>query len=240
MRIHFSTVAVFIELLCLASPAFPCTRASPVSTLAMVKGSDAIVRALAVGYAVPPRDPKVMTTGEPDSRVRFEVREVIRGTDVKAELILAGYLTDRDDFNDHEAPYRFVRPNGRSGSCYANTYRSGAEFLLMLKKRPSGDYTVNWYALGPVNEQLRSESDSWLLWVRQQANRGALPDTPLGRQAAREQRTDSGSCESDVVLLPASLRPCCRLAPFCRRTADVRPGLASYFRCGTHSRSPAS
>jgi hypothetical protein len=106
---------------------------------------------------------------------------------VKAELILPGYLMDRDDFNDHEAPYSFVRPNGRSGSCFANSYRSGAEFLLMLRKRPSGDYTVNWYALGPVNEQLRSESDPWLLWVREQAKGGALPDKPLPeRKVARQ------------------------------------------------------
>ena len=30
-------------------------------------------------------------------------------------------------------------------------------------------YTVNWYALGPVNEQLRSAGDPWLAWVRQHA-----------------------------------------------------------------------
>jgi hypothetical protein len=29
-------------------------------------------------------------------------------------------------------------------------------------------YTVNWYALGPVNEQLRSAEDPWLLWVREE------------------------------------------------------------------------
>jgi hypothetical protein len=27
---------------------------------------------------------------------------------------------------------------------------------------------VNWYALGPVNEQLRSATDPWLVWVKQQ------------------------------------------------------------------------
>jgi hypothetical protein len=27
---------------------------------------------------------------------------------------------------------------------------------------------VNWYALAPVNEQLHSDVDPWLLWVREQ------------------------------------------------------------------------
>jgi len=29
-------------------------------------------------------------------------------------------------------------------------------------------YTLGWYALGPVNEQLRSEDDPWVQWVREQ------------------------------------------------------------------------
>ncbi len=81
------------------------------------------------------------------------------------------YLSDRDDFNDHVPPYRFVRPNGRHGSCYANTYRLGAQFLLILKKKASGEFTVNWSGLGPVNAQLHSSSDPWLLWVREQAKK---------------------------------------------------------------------
>jgi hypothetical protein len=142
----------------------------------MVTDARVIVRALATGYAMPPQDPSKWTTGVPDSKVRFKILEVIRGTEVKPEVILPGYLSDRDDFNDGPSPYSFVRPNGRSGSCFANTYRSGAQFLLLLKTTPAGDYTVNWYALGPVNEQLHSESDPWLLWVREKAKSGAPPN----------------------------------------------------------------
>lgn len=47
-------------------------------------------------------------------------------------------------------------------------YRPGAEFLLMLKKRDAG-YTVEWYPMGPVNEQLRSSDAPWLAWVRKEA-----------------------------------------------------------------------
>jgi len=88
---------------------------------------------------------------------------------VISDLILPGYLVDRDDFNDRPAPYTFVRPGGRAGSCFANPYRSGAQFLLFLKKTIAGELTVNWYALAPVNEQLHSDDDPWPLWVRERA-----------------------------------------------------------------------
>lgn len=117
----------------------------------------------------PPADPKTWTTGTPDSRIAFDVIETIRGQLPGAEVVLHGYLSDRDDFNDQRPPYTFVRPGGRSGSCFANTYRRGGEFLLMLKRTNDGAYTVNWYALGPVNEQLGAASDPWLTWVRQHA-----------------------------------------------------------------------
>jgi hypothetical protein len=114
----------------------------------------------------------VWTTGEPDARVRFKVLEVLKGSDGLEEIVLPGYIVDRDDFNEGKVPYTFVRPGGRGGSCCANAYRQDAEFLLMLEPR-DGRYTVNWYALGPVNEQLRpGGSDPWLVWVREQVKKG--------------------------------------------------------------------
>jgi hypothetical protein len=127
-----------------------------------------------VEYAIVPQDPNVFTTGEPDSMIRFKVLEVIRGR-MPRELILPGYLVNADDFNLRPPPYDIVRPNGLSGSCFANSYRSGGQFLLMLKKKQSGGYTVNWYALAPVNEQLHSINDPWLLWVREQAKKQTVP-----------------------------------------------------------------
>jgi hypothetical protein len=134
----------------------------------MVNNADVIVRARAVEYATPPSNPNLWTTGVPDSRIHFKVIERIRGPEM-SELVLPGYLVDRDDFNDHPPPYTFVRPGGRAGSCFANSYRAGAQFLLFLKKTKDGEFTVNWYALGPVNEQLHSDDDPWLIWVREQA-----------------------------------------------------------------------
>jgi hypothetical protein len=111
----------------------------------MVSTADAIVWATAVEYVSTPSS--LRTTGVPDSRIRFKMIESIRGPAI-SNLILPGYLVDRDDFNDQPAPYGFVRPGGRTGSCFANAYRSGGQFLLLLKKT-NGELTVNWYALHP-------------------------------------------------------------------------------------------
>ena len=151
-----SFIAVF------STEAYPCM-ARP-STAQMVNDADFIVRAAALEYVSRPSDPRIWTTGTPDSTIRFQILEIIRGP-VISDLILPGYLVDKDDFNDRPSPYDFVRPNGRSGSCFANSYRSGAQFLLFLKKTEAGTFTVNWSALAPVNEQLHSDSDPWLLWV---------------------------------------------------------------------------
>ena len=151
-----------------AEPVVPCTIARPVSATEMVRDAQVIVRAQAVEYSVGPTG--LTTTGTPNSVVRFKVVETLKGSVGAADLTLQGYLGEKDDFNDHAAPYTFVRPGGRAGSCFANTYRRGAEFLLMLKR--AGDaVTVNWYALGPVNEQLRSADDPWLRWVREELKR---------------------------------------------------------------------
>jgi hypothetical protein len=168
--------------------AVPCTRGSPVSSSAMVRQADVIARVVALEYAMPPSNPNVWTTGVPDSTIRFHVEEVIRG-DWQPDLVLPGYLVDRDDFNDHPSPYNFVRPGGRRGSCFANSYRKGAQFLLFLKKKQSGELTVNWYALGPVNEQLHSDNDPWLLWVREQAPKKTEDIAPRSLDGASTPRS---------------------------------------------------
>jgi len=150
--------------------AYPCSILAPISNVKLVSDADMIVRATATEYASPPSNPLDWTTGVPDSRIRFKVIEKIRGP-VISDLILPGYLVDRDDFNDKQPPYTFVRPGGRAGSCFANSYRSGGQFLLFLKKNERGELTVNWYALAPVNEQLHSDYDPWLLWVREHARK---------------------------------------------------------------------
>jgi len=147
-----------------------CSVSGIVSNTDLVKRADSVVRATAVAYARPPQDPRIWTTGEPDSRVRFDVIETIRGQALR-DVILPGYLVDTNDFNDKPSPFTFVRPGGRRGSCWANSYRTGAEFLLFLVKTRAGEFTVNWAALAPVNEQLHSAEDPWLIWVREEARK---------------------------------------------------------------------
>jgi hypothetical protein len=98
------------------------------------------------------------------------VIETVKGQAIQ-EIVLPGYLVSTDDFNDKPAPYSFVRPGGRAGSCFANSYRRDAPYLLFLKKSKDRELTVNWAALTPVNEQIRSSEDPWLIWVREQANK---------------------------------------------------------------------
>jgi hypothetical protein len=158
-------------------PALAC-KTRPPSPTEMVAGAELIVRATAVEYTVPPSGTS-RTTGVPDSRIRFRVESVLKGTYQTSDLVLPGYLSNQDDWNDHPVPYSGVRKNGRRGSCFANTYRQGVQFLLVLKLSGSvpsvfssnTQYTVNWYPSGPVNEQLRSSEDPWLRWVREQAAR---------------------------------------------------------------------
>ena len=165
-----NTIRWMVGMALFAAEAGACSVTGILSGVDLVKTADSVVRARAVAYADPPRDPDMRTTGVPDSRVRFQVVETLRGPSI-SELVLNGYLVSRDDFNDRKPPYTFVRPGGRSGSCFANSYRQDAEFLLFLKKNKEGDLTVNWAALAPVNEQLHSDRDPWLLWVRREAEK---------------------------------------------------------------------
>ena len=141
-----------------------CSRSQPFTLDELFDNAEVIVRATAVRYAKTPGDPRFMTTGVPESTIEFRVEEKLRGKNIPDKIVLNGYLSDLDDFNDVPVPYMFVRPGGRGGSCFANTYKEGAQFLLFLRK--SGNrFTSDISALGPTNEQLHSKEDPWLVWV---------------------------------------------------------------------------
>ena len=171
MRKYNLILTLAMSVLVTLSPAYrvsACSRSAPFSFDELF-AADVIVRATAVKYAVEP-EPNTRTTGEPESTIEFKVEEVLKGEDPPESVVLHGYLSDMDDFNDVEVPYKFVRRNGRAGSCFANTYKEGAQFLLFLKKRGDG-FTPNISALGPTNEQLRGPDDAWLRWVREYLKR---------------------------------------------------------------------
>lgn len=153
-----------------------CSRFSPISIDQMFFEADAIVRGTAVKYLRAPK-PNSYPTAMPDATIEFRVEEVLSGRNVSGTLVINGYLSDKDDFNDRPVPYDFVRPLGRAGMCYASEYKKGAGFLLFLRKGDSG-FTPYWNALAPTNEQLKSARDPWLVWAREYIRSSEEHPTP--------------------------------------------------------------
>lgn len=112
----------------------------------MIRDADLIVRATAQLYL---EEPTTNEYGMVTARIGFRVDEVLKGKSTEVVLAIEGLLTQEDDFNDHDPPYTFVRPEGRSGSCFATTYREQGQFLLMLKRKEEG-YTPYWDPLAPI------------------------------------------------------------------------------------------
>jgi hypothetical protein len=98
----------------------------------------------------------------------MEVIEVLKGAPLSGTLAIRGELVLHDDYNDREPPYTFVRREGRRGNCFAYAYRRGAEYLLFLRQT-NNVLTPYWSPHGPVNEQVRSNNDPWIAWVRRQS-----------------------------------------------------------------------
>jgi hypothetical protein len=109
MRAVLKTVLLLIGGYALfpATPVHACSR-GPLSFSELFV-ADAIVRVTAVKYSAEPKDPNIITTGVPDSTIEFKVEEILKGEGVAESLMLNGYLSNKDDFNDTPVPYRFVR-----------------------------------------------------------------------------------------------------------------------------------
>ena len=110
----------------------------------------------------------------PQSLVFFTVLEVIDSGSVAVPTSLAfdGRLTDKPDFNTGTVPYRWVRPDGLSGACFAYSYQRGGEFLLLLTGSTLKALTPYWAALQPTNDQVRGATDPWIAWVRETRRAG--------------------------------------------------------------------
>jgi hypothetical protein len=148
----FITPLLFLSYVLIISPTtVEACNAPVISPDASVKSADVIVRAAPIE--------SIENEG-----VKFKILEVLKGSDVPSNLIIKGFLSKRDDYNERPVPYWHVRPSG-SGLCYAYEYKEGAEFLLLLKEQ-DGKLTPYWYPLAPTNEQLRPGKDAWLVWVK--------------------------------------------------------------------------
>jgi len=134
----------------------------------LLREASVIIRVRAESYLAP-NPANVYQDGVPKDFVRFTVLEDLRRSARRDQLVLPGFLINADDFNDQPVPYTFARPNGRERNCFADTYRRGAQYLLLIKSN-FGMYEIRWAPLQPVNEQLRWENDPWVVYVRQRVS----------------------------------------------------------------------
>ncbi len=164
-RIAWSFIAPAAILAALTAPLGACSRATPFSAADMVAKTAVIVRARAVSYAAGSDSLSRIETWPSPLTVVFRVFDVLKGEGVPDRIRLPGTLGDRDDFNDQDSPYSFVRPTGRGGSCSTDYYKRDGQFLLFLDE-VEGGYRVAREALAPVNEQVTGPTDPWVQWVR--------------------------------------------------------------------------
>jgi hypothetical protein len=176
-------VPVILAILIIPISAFPCTgiMGTPIT---WVHDSEAILRVRAAEERGPATRKTFQqlvewarATGRDfDTTVRFDVLERIKGNWADNFIELEGTLYDHDDPNAGPVPYTFVRNQGRSGNCFAFSYKQGAEYLFILGRAQrgprNGELTPYWQSLAATNEQLFGVDDKWLAWVRSQL-RGA-------------------------------------------------------------------
>lgn len=145
---------------------------SPVSqTETLVAHAQVILWVTGARAAVPKDMQKAPIAWEPadaapPNAVALDVHEVLKGDSVPRLIIVAGTVSDTNDFDDQSVPYTGVRPEGRKGSCFAYVYKRGGQFLLLMTRDESGRFTPYWGPMQPVNEQIIGKSDPWLVWVR--------------------------------------------------------------------------
>ena len=173
MRVHAALLAICVVFFC--CNAASGSRARPFWRGDMVAESDAIVIGTAVREFAP-GDPEASLgpargLSEIWPLVEFHVGEVLKGTDVPDTVVLWGTLTDTDNFNRDPVPYPRSAQRQRRTHIKPDRYARGQRFLLFLD-RETDDTTGRSYFIvqydghAPNSEQLRSDQDPWLLWVR--------------------------------------------------------------------------
>lgn len=112
--------------------------------------------------------------------ITLRVLEVLKGSYDRPSLTVAGQIRDYRSDPGRRPPYEQIDCVGRvlgCGSCFAQSYKDGAEYLLLLKGG-----TPYWAPLSPTNEGVSGADDPWVVWVRRHLERGPL--APLGRAPA--------------------------------------------------------
>jgi hypothetical protein len=131
------------------------------------------------------------------TQVKFVILEVLKGRLPSSTIEFNGVLTDRDDPNDRPVPYDSVRPGGH-GACVALNYRTGAEYLLLLRRGEDPAWahpnalTPYWVPLGPTNEQLFDGACDPLVRLGQSRTAAAIA-RPIGRLSRRTAGLSRGA-----------------------------------------------
>jgi len=161
-----------------------CSVGKLIQPTELVDNSNFIVRAKAINYTTSSNYGNLSIT---DSKIRFRIREVLKNSDnrrVPRPIIINGYLTQKDNFNDAELPYLLGRSDEYNSLCFAYTYKQNAEYLLFLNDKNS---PYDEMYLAPVNEQLHlpTNTDPWYQWVKNQLSISTTTSTsaPLDIQA---------------------------------------------------------
>jgi hypothetical protein len=141
--------------------ALPCSVIHRVTPEELVKEAQTIVRVRVVGHAHG-------GISVPYGPVSLEVLQRLKGADLSTPLSVLGYTNKYEGPNQSKPPYKFVRPGGQHGNCFAHDYKPGAEYLLFLREG-----TPYWAPLAAVNEEVKGADDPWVLWVK-----AALRGTP--------------------------------------------------------------
>jgi hypothetical protein len=155
LRLIFAVLVVVL----FDTEAFACTVNRVLSAKEIAAAANVIVRAKATRF---------VAKGQADQfgEVVFEVKERLKGSWPSQFLTVTGHVKQYRGPNDRPAPYDFVRPGGRLGSCFAYDYKLEAEFLLFLL-----DGDLYWAPLAAINEQVRGGDDPWVVWVREELRR---------------------------------------------------------------------
>ena len=167
-----STVFLVTAFICLTCGILlPCKVSEVLTPEQLVAQATSIVVAVPIDYETKAEPP------DPFGSIRFDIKKVLKGEPSMKQLNVRGELTDKDDFNEGTVPYTSIRPSGKSGSCFAYSYKNGASYLLFLKEQKGSDehkpkeLSPYWTPLAPVNEQLKSMDDPWLEWVESAINK---------------------------------------------------------------------
>ena len=132
----------------------------------VIRESETVVRARVVAS-----DPRMRTD---PGRITLRVLEVLKGSYDRLFVTVTGQIRDYPSDPARRPPYDQIDCVGRvpgCGSCFAQSYKDGAQYLLLLKGG-----TPYWAPLSPTNEEVFGTDDPWVAWVRRRlAGRAPSP-----------------------------------------------------------------